>query len=306
MHQTNRASSAWGSLSGSSTRPEQNKSYPTVPAQLINLSRGLAFCFSSAKTLWSKRRTEAKTPSGSTLDQALGIEGGELGAAASQTLGVCRSLCISPQRQLRLGVGGLCISLRFTHAWRAWAWIHLSSSPCSLAMPVYLCLILPAWLNLWETPVLAKAPPAETKAKRQSSLYRWHTNAEKENILSLEYTHTPTKSNKQKPKYTLRWLQTQRKGINGCLKDLYSLQSLDRQRFPQKLPDSRLSCKWGACLDSVFGGVNKLTLAASWDVRVATFSCEASSSRRSFLICCLGWGGWGEEEHRGKCVATTR
>lgn len=210
--------------------------------------------FQLSETLWSKRRTEAKTPSGSTLDQALGIEGGERGAAASHTLGVCRSLCISPQRQLRLGVGGLCISLFFTHAWRAWAWIHLSSSPCSLPVPVYLYLILPAWLNLWEAPVLVKAPPAETKAKRQSSLYRWHTNAVTENILSLENTHTPTKSNKQKPKYTLRWLQTQRKGFNGCLKDLYSLQNLDRQRFPQKLPDSRLSCKWGACLDSVFWG----------------------------------------------------
>lgn len=31
---------------------------------------------------------------------------------------------------------------------------------------------------------------------------------------------------------------------------------------------------------------HKLTLAASCEVRVATFSCEASSSRRSFLICC--------------------
>lgn len=31
--------------------------------------------------------------------------------------------------------------------------------------------------------------------------------------------------------------------------------------------------------------VNKLTLAASWDVRVATFSWDASNSRRSFLIC---------------------
>lgn len=31
---------------------------------------------------------------------------------------------------------------------------------------------------------------------------------------------------------------------------------------------------------------SKLTLAASWEVRVATFSWEASSSRRSFLICC--------------------
>lgn len=37
-------------------------------------------------------------------------------------------------------------------------------------MPVYLYLILPAWLNLWEAPVLAETPPAETKAERDNPL----------------------------------------------------------------------------------------------------------------------------------------
>lgn len=54
------------------------------------------------------------------------------------------------------------------------------------------------------------------------------------------------------------------------------------------------------------GGGNTLTLAASWDVKVATFSWEASSSRRSFLICCLGLE---ERERTGsarsKCRAKT-
>lgn len=197
MHKTTGASSVWGSLSGSSTRPEQNKSYLTVPAQLMSFSRGLAFCFSSAKLCDQSAGPRQRPRLAPRLIRHLASRAGNWGQQR-----VIRSGCVDRSASRHeggsvWGVGGLCISLCFTHAWRAWAWIHLSSSPCSLPAPVYLYLILPAWLNLWEAPVLAKAPPAETKAKRQSSLYRWHTNAETENILSLENTHTRTNKIKQ-------------------------------------------------------------------------------------------------------------
>lgn len=95
-----------------------------------------------------------------------------------------------------------------------------------------------------------------------------------DNILSK---HKTTQQQNQ----TITSLNT--KWISGCLKDFTSFHSFGN-------PSQR-------CLTAGYHAnepfaVNKLTLAASWDVRVATFSWEASSSRRSFLIC------WLKEEKR--------
>lgn len=254
MHKTNRASSVWGSLSGSSTRPEQNKSYLTVPTQLINFSRGLAFCFSSAKLCDQSVGPRQRPRLAPRLIRHLALRVGNGGQQQ-----VIRSGCVdrSASRHKGSSVWGLEVSVSHsvspTHDARepGFTYPHLPV-PCPYPS-TSIWFSLPGWI--YERLLFLLKPHRLRQKQRDNPLCTADTQTRKQKTSCLWKTHTPqTKSNKQKPKYTPRWLQTQRKGINGCLKDLYSLQSLDRQRFPQKLPDSRLSCKWGACLDSDFWG----------------------------------------------------
>lgn len=65
--------------------------------------------------------------------------------------------------------------------------------------------------------------------------------------------------------------------------------------WPRGAPKgTQISRGWAPAPHIPRGFPQGLTLADSWDVRVATFSCEDSSSRRSLRICC------GERTKRGR------
>lgn len=137
----------------------------------------------------------------------------------------------------------------------------------SLFSPVCLHLILSAQLNSGEAPVIDETPTSWDKSEKT--------------ILGRHLTILSKHKTTQQQNQTITSLNT--KWISGCLKDFTSFHSFGN-------PSQR-------CLTAGYHAnepfaVNKLTLAASWDVRVATFSWEASSSRRSFLIC------WLKEEKR--------
>ena len=150
---------------------------------------------------------------------------------------VCRSIWISAQRQLGLGVGGL-LYLTLFHP----RMTHSSLDSLILISLYSLC----ARLSLFDSLRLAgfcerllfllKPPTAETKAKRRSALHGRHTDTHEKT------SHLRTSAQKPTPRQnptskslntrTAASTETQSKGFSGRLKDFYSFRSFNRQQFP--------------------------------------------------------------------------
>lgn len=204
-------SSVWVSLSSKPTALNKaeviwlslHNFYTKLRLHLLFLKVSLQCILESqlGTTLWSKRRTEAKTPSASSLDQALGIEGwgGRGGGGeASHTL---RLVDLSASEHKDSSVLGLEVSVSYlvspTHdaLESRFTYPHLPVPLLRPSTSIWFSLL--GWI--WEKLLFSlRPPPAETKAKRQSSLYRRHTNTTEENPPIWGKAHRNTHTNKIK------------------------------------------------------------------------------------------------------------
>lgn len=156
------------------------------------------------------------------------------------------------QRQLRLGVGGLCISLLF-HPSLTSRFSYPRSLSRACRSPFDSSCSFESWRG--SGPRL-KPLPAETKARRPCELCRRFTNTHKTHCVFRTSAPKRTLKN-QKPEY--RHLASNR-GIRNWSASSYHSQSFDRQRSPQKLSQRKFVMQMRTgCSDEV----NKLTLVDS-------------------------------------------
>lgn len=219
MHKTNRASSVWGSLSGSSTRPEQNKSYLTVPAQLISFSRGLAFCFSSAKLCDQSVGPRQRPRLAPRLIRHLALRAGNWGQQR-----VIRSGCVdrSASRHKGSSVWGLEVSVSHSVSPTldarepGFTYPHLPvPSPCPSTS---IWFSLPGWI--YERLLFLLKPHRLRQKQRDNPPCTADTQTRKQKTSCLWKTHTHQQNQ------TSRSLNTHRGGFKHREKELMDVSKI--------------------------------------------------------------------------------